>query len=771
MTRLIAADDFHDGAPLLRSPVFTLDQPSENLTRAVLEATALALYEPEVNGRPATDTVFNPGWDSYEFRVRLQSFDVTHLLSTETSTETTAGAGHRIGARLGNGWAHGRLGFLAGGGKFYTDEPAFYARLTLTFADGAQQIVETDETWEAHASDTTDNQIYDGQTIDARRRLPGWSTAADASTGWTGVHTKVFDEAKLFAQAELEVPPVRRIEAVTAREIMTTPSGKTVLDFGQNLVGWCRFTVPAGAATAGHEIVLRHAEVLEAGELGVRPLRTADCTDRFVLSGGEDFFEPTLTFHGFRYAEVTGWPGELGLGDIEAVVVHSDMRRTGTFECSDELVNQLHRNIVWGLRGNFLDVPTDCPQRDERLGWTGDIAVFAPTAAYLYDVRGFLGNWLANLAAEQADADGFVAAVVPDVLKFMPTPEDFPELDTTAIWSDASVWVTLELYRTYGDAALLARQFDSMAAHVRRVVSKLSPSGLWDADFQFGDWLDPDASPHNPADAKADKGVVATACLVRSAREVSEAAEILGLKAEAAEFSEIADVARANFLANYVDAEGRVRSDCATVYALAIHFDIVDSAHEPQRRAFAGQRLAEIVAERNYRVSTGFAGTPYVTWALSATGHVDAAYRLLLERECPSWLYPVTMGATTVWERWDSMLPDGSINPGEMTSFNHYALGAVADWLHKVVGGLSASAPGYASVRIAPQVGGGLTWAATSLDTAHGVISVRWDLDGDRFTLTCDVPAGVTAEVMLPDATARTVGTGAHRFESPVPVA
>ena len=478
-------------------------------------------------------------------------------------------------------------------------------------------------------------------------------------------------------------PPVVRHETRRPERVWHSPSGRTLVDFGQNLVGWVRFTTqgPSGA-----EIRIRHAEVLEDGELGVRPLRDAQATDRFILSGGVDSFEPTFTFHGFRYVEVTG---PLDPEALEAVVVHSDLRRTGTFECSDPLLTQLHRNVVWGLRGNFLDVPTDCPQRNERLGWTGDLAVFAPSAAYLYDVSSFLEDWLVDLDLEQQHADGMVPFVVPDVLKLMPHPVGLPPVDTAAVWSDAAVWVPWALYQAYGDPAVLERQYDSMCAHVRRVASKVSPSGVWDQGFQFGDWLDPDAPPDEPWRAKADPGVVATACLYRSTRMLAEVSSVLGH--DASEFAALADRTREAFVAAYVSEDGTVQSDCTTAYTLAIVFDLLS----PELEALAGDRLAELVVKSGHRISTGFAGTPYICEALARTGHLDDAYGLLLQRECPSWLYPVTMGATTVWERWDSMLPDGSINPGEMTSFNHYALGAVADWIHRTVAGIAPLEPGY----------------------------------------------------------------------------
>jgi alpha-L-rhamnosidase len=339
------------------------------------------------------------------------------------------------------------------------------------------------------------------------------------------------------------------------------------------------------------------------------------------------------------------------------------------------------------------------------------------------------------------------------VLKYVPSRVNRGPQDSTSFWSDAAVWVPWAIYQAYGNVDALAEAFPAMSAHVRRVEGKLSDRGLWDSGFQFADWLDPTAPPDDPAAAKADPAVVSTAAIYRSSALTAEVARVLSRTEDADHFDALADRLRAAFNEHYVDDDGRVRSDCPTVYALAIAFGLLD---EPRRQA-AGDRLAELVAENGYRIATGFAGTPYVTEALTLTGHLDDAYRLLLERECPSWLYSVSMGATTIWERWDSMLPDGSINPGQMTSFNHYALGAVADWMHRTVGGLAPAEPGYARVRVAPRPGGGLTWATTSLVTPHGEVAVSWRLsDGE---LECDItlPDGVTADVELPGSQPETV--------------
>jgi alpha-L-rhamnosidase len=731
----------HDhSAPLFRTE-FDLAEGHGPVASARWLVSALGVFEAYLGGDPVSEDVLSPGWSSYEWRLRYRQYDV--------AAQVRAASGPIVlGLALGNGWHRGNLTWWEIK-NVYGDRLGAIGELEITFADGYRQVVLTDESWTWGPSAVLEDDLYDGQTIDARLLSTAWLEPGFTDPAWSGVRALEFDVAKLVPYIG---PPVVRHEEVAPVRIWTSPSGRTLVDFGQNLVGWLKIAVRGGA---GQTVTVRHAEVLEHGELGARPLRKAKATDRFILSGRDDVFEPTFTFHGFRYAEVSGWPGELRADQLLAVVVSSDLRRIGEFACSDPMVNQLHANVVWGQRGNFLDVPTDCPQRDERLGWTGDIAVFAPTAAYLFDVQGFLQDWLADLDAEQAHANGLVAYVIPDVLKYAPTPRHFPHTETTAIWSDAAVWVPWALWQAYGDKNVLHSSYPAMTAHLHRAETLLSPTGLWDSGFQFGDWLDPSAPPDRPADAKADKGVVATACLYRSAAIVAEVARIRGLGEDAEYFAGLAKRTRAAFNEHYVDDDGVVLSDCPTVYALAIAFDLLD---EPQRR-YAGDRLAELTAANGYRISTGFAGTPYICDALTQTGHVDAAYRLLLERECPSWLYPVTMGATTIWERWDSMLPDGSINPGQMTSFNHYALGAVADWMHRVIGGIAPAAPGYERVRLAPQPGGGLTWARSALRTPHGDVRVAWEIANAELRLEADLPEGMTAEIELP-GTASEVVTG-----------
>ena len=740
---VLPADSGEEPVALLRRE-FVLDQP---VVRARLYATAQGVYEAELNGSVVGDHVLAPGWTSYTHRLRYQTYDVTDLVSQGANA---------LGVHLADGWFAGPLGFT-GRKAVYGDRTGAFVQLEVEHPDGSRTTVTTDGSWRSAPSPLTRSGLYNGETFDARRELPGWSTPSFDDTDWTPVETGELDVTTLVAPTG---PPVRRTQTLPVQEITTSPSGRTLVDFGQNLVGRIRFALPDGPA--GTEITVRHAEVLEHGELGTRPLRRARATDVVVLDGdGPRTWEPRFTFHGFRYAEVRGWPGELRAEDLEAVVVHTDLRRTGTFTCSDPDVARLHENVVWGMRGNFLDVPTDCPQRDERLGWTGDLQVFAPTASFLYDTAGMLRSWLTDLAVEQlVDHGGIVPMYVPFV-ELLPFPQQ-----AEVGWGDAAVVVPWVLYQRTGDTGVLADQWESMTAWIDVFAARAGaaldfPGG----GFSFGDWLDTAAPPDNPAGARTPWQCVATAYLARSARTVAQVAELLGR--DGSRFADLAERAAERFRAEYVTPSGRVTFPSQTAYALALEFDLLT----PAQRAHAGALLAEQVLKDGFHIASGFLGTPLVTDALTDAGELATAYELLLQRENPSWLYPVSMGATTIWERWDSMLPDGSINPGDMTSFNHYALGAVADWLHRTVAGLAPAAPGYRRLRFAPRPGPGITSAAATHETPYGTAAVSWTVDGTAFALDVTVPPGTTAEVSLPGGSdVVEVGSGRHSFTRQVTV-
>lgn len=708
------------------------------LVRATLRVTGIGLVEPHLNGEVVGDELLAPGWTSYRHRLVVSTHDVT---------ERVVSGANVVGAVLGEGWAIGRLGW-EGTRNHYADRPALYLELELGYADRIE-FVASDGSFRAGSGGVRANGIYDGEEFDARLEQTGWDAPGFDATGWGAVEP--FDWP-LESLIEPVAPQIRRIEERVPAEVLTTPSGRTVVDFGQNLTGWVRIKV---AGNPGDAVTLRHAEALTGGEIDVETLRSAKATDRYVLRGdGPEHWEPRFTFHGFRYVEVGGWPGEFSADDIRAVVVHSEMARTGWFETSNELVNRLHENVVWSMRGNFVGVPTDCPQRDERLGWTGDINAFAPTAAFLYDVRGVLGSWLEDLATEQREK-GFVPWVVPDVLSTPSSP--------AALWSDVAVSLPWALYQEYGELEILRRAYPSMSAYICSVAPLLDEHGLWSGGFQFGDWLDPDAPIDNPAGGKTDRHLVASAYLCKTTRELARTAALLDHDDDASHFAALAERVRSAFRREYVTEAGRIVNESATAYAVALVFDLL----EPGQRQRAGDELATLVAKAGFTISTGFAGTPLVTDALSSTGHLDVAYALLMQTRCPSFLYPVTMGGTTIWERWDAIRPDGSINPSGMTSLNHYALGAVASWLHRVVGGIEATEPGFRRLRISPKPGGGLTFATTRHESVLGEISVAWRIEGSEMSLQVRVPDGAEADVVLPlhpDHSTAKVDAGIHSW-------
>lgn len=728
-------------AYLLRAE-FDLQTDAADVARARIYSTAHGVYELELNGSAVADDRLAPGWTSYRNRLRYQTYDVTDRLRSGANV---------LGAWLADGWYRGHIGFDGGLWDIYGSDVALLLQLELTAADGTVTAVPLRWTWSE--SPITEVGLYEGETFDARLLDAAWSTPGfDAST-W--VPASVLDRTRFSARIEPPTAlPVREIETLAPAGIERRENGRIRIDFGQNVSGVLRIRP---RARAGQVIRLHHAEVLEGEELGTRPLRGATSIDTYIAGGRPDeVYSPRFTIHGFQFAEIEGWEGDLTAADVEAVVIHTDMMRTGWFDSSHDGLNQLHSNVVWSMRDNFVDLPTDCPQRDERVGWTGDIQVFAPTALRLFAAHGTLTGWLRDLAAEQWD-DGHVPQFIPWVECGFP---NFP----TAAWGDAAVIVPWEMYRNDGDIRVLEAQYDSMKAWVDLVDRLTGHTGLWAQGFQLGDWLDPKAPPHDPGESQTDRHLVATAYHVKTARILSETAALLGRSADAAHYGAIAAQATKAFQAEYISPAGRVVSDTVTSIAVALVFDLFENARQEH---VAGERLAELVVRSDFRISTGFVGTPIICDALVRAGKPDHAYQLLTQDQLPSWLYPVSMGATTIWERWDSMLPDGTINPGDMTSFNHYALGAVADFLHRVVAGMSSTAPGWTQIRFAPVLGGGLSHASARFDSVWGVASSSWHRSGTDFTLTVEVPVGARGEVVLPHSTeAVPVGSGIHTFHS-----
>ncbi|PWW74175.1 Glycoside Hydrolase Family 78 protein [Tuber magnatum] len=712
---------------------FTLGDRDKMIKRARLYVTALGVYEVEINGRKVGDEEFAPGWTSYGHRIKYQTFDVAGLLRKGENA---------VGAYLGDGWYRGRMGFEGGRMAIYGKDIGLIFQLEITHEDNTVTRVVSDDSWKASTGAILYSEIYDGELYDARMEKPGWSSPGYTGSGdWSAVRELPFPAAALVSPPG---PPVRCTEIRAPVRGFTTPSGKTVVDFGQNLVGRLRIK-PCGPA--GHKITFIHTEVLEkSGEVATRPLRAAQCTDHYIMKGGgePEVYEPKFTFHGFRYVQVDNWPADSDLlADVEARVLHTDMQRTGWFSCSNHLINRLHQNVVWGMRGNFLEIPTDCPQRDERLGWTGDIHVFSETASFLYDCSGMLQGWLQDLAFEQMDDEHYVPPlVVPDVID----PAKFPRIPQ-AVWQDVAIVLPWVLYTRFGDVNILYSQLASMKSWLSSGIPRDPATGLWSKTFQFGDWLDPSAPGDAPQDGCTDPMLVANAFLIHVTDLLSQISTILGDPGGAAAYATSARALRQAFNNEYVTPTGRLSSDSQTAYVLALRFNIFPTSAQVEG---ASRRLAEVVRKSRFRIATGFAGTPYILPTLTTTGNRQLAYRMLCERKCPSWLYPLQHDATTIWERWDGILPDGSINPAEMISFNHYALGAVAEWMHASIGGIAPAAPGWKKIWVAPVPGGEVSWAEVRFLSAYGEVYVRWEIKDARFKLEVRIPGNASAGIVFP---------------------
>jgi alpha-L-rhamnosidase len=703
---------------------FTKTFEADSVAGARLYLTAQGAVVAFLNGHEVGAEVLAPGWTSYHHRLAVRTHDVTHLLRPGTN---------ELIALVAPAWFSGRFGLRETSG-LYGKHLGLLAQLEA----GGAVLAATEESWSASSAPFALAEIYDGETYD--ERLAGEPCP---------VTTIDFDPSVLVAPS---VPPVVRTQVVQPVH-GDTKDGALQLDFGQNLVG--RMRIGVQGVPAGTEIVMRHAELLGPdGRLFTEPLRTAKATDTYIVRGDAvESYEPTFTFHGFRYAEIAAIdPANV---TAEAVVVHSDLERLGTFACSDPLINKLHECVVWGQRGNFVSVPTDCPQRDERLGWTGDAQVFSPTASFLYDCETFWENWLADLAADQHD-DGSVPCVIPDI--------DLAIGNGACGWADAACVVPWTTYEAYGDDTVLRNALPSMIAWADYVYTRLDADHRWRRDFQFGDWLDPDAPTAEPWRAKAKFDLVASAYAVRSTELLARAATVLGEAGMAARYTERAALLREAWQRNYAEAALTTQTGCA----LAIEFGLAPDSDA------AGNALVQLIRDADNHLATGFLGTPLLLPALEHTGHLDVAYDVLFQRTCPSWLYQVIAGATTIWERWDALRPDGSV-PTEalgggsgagMVSFNHYAYGAVADWLHRTVAGLAPDPdePGYRHVIVKPQPGGRLSSASASLKSRYGHTSVDWRVEGPRLVVDVEIPPNASATIELPDGSTSTMGSGSRTF-------
>ncbi|MBW5447732.1 Bacterial alpha-L-rhamnosidase [Cohnella sp. CFH 77786] len=717
-----------DRCPMLRKS-FRVDG---RIREARMYATALGLYELTLNGIRVGDRYFTPGWTSYRQRLQYQTYDVTSLLRKGENV---------VGCMLGKGWYKGEIGWEGESGK-YGDRLALLLQMHITLEDGTEWTLETDGTWKAAPSPILMSEIYHGETYDARLEQPGWNAPGFDDGSWS--FAEIIEHPKSILTAQ-ENEPVQAVESIAPIALITTPEGDSVLDFGQNMVGWVRFAV---SGESGDEVTLQHAEVLDQdGNFYTDNLRKAKQTVRYALrGGGRETFEPHFTFQGFRYVRLTGFRAPISLDDFEGIVLHSHMNPTGRFECSDPMINQLQHNILWGLKGNFLDVPTDCPQRDERLGWTGDAQMFIRTAAYLVNVNPFFTKWLRDLKADQAP-DGGVPFVVPHVLK--------PTSHSSAAWGDAAVICPWTLYLVYGDTRILEEQYDSMKAWVEYIRRSGDDECLWNTGFHFGDWLGLDAKPDSYIGA-TDKDYIATAFYAHSVSLLQKTAAVLNEQADAEAYSVLRDRIQDAFEREFVTPSGRLSVPTQTAQVLGLTFGLLRGKAKER----AVRKLTELLEESKFHLTTGFVGTPYLNHALSENGLTEAAYKLLFQQDYPSWLYQVTKGATTIWEHWDGIREDGSFWSRDMNSFNHYAYGAIGDWLYRCVAGIDTdeSCPGYKKIRIRPQPPAqGLDWADGRLDTMYGTVRSAWRRREDgKMELQATIPPNTTAEIRLPGAAAAT---------------
>ncbi|MCC6415747.1 MAG: glycoside hydrolase family 78 protein [Opitutaceae bacterium] len=715
-------------SPYLRT-IFNLAKP---IADARLFVTALGLYEFSINGERVGVEQFAPGWTDYAKRVQYQAYDVTKLLQPGANA---------AGAILGDGWYSGRIGWRSRG--YYGERPKLLAQLVVTYRDGSIETIATDGGWKTAFGAVVDNDFMAGETHDARRELTGWASADYDDSAWQPATTFPAPAIELSPTIGPLVRVTQELKPIAApRKQDAWPEPVWIFDLGQNIAGRVRLRVKGAA---GRIVKLRFAEILDPAsqQLYTDNLRAIRCTDFYTLRGdsADEIWEPKFTFHGFRYVEVSGYPGEPTADAITGIVLHSDTPRTGDFSCDDALINQLQRNIDWGQRGNFLEVPTDCPQRNERLGWMGDAQVFIRTAAWNRDVQGFFIKWQRDIADAQGKQGEF-SAVVPHV-------EGVPP-DGGPAWADAGIICPWTIYLCYGDRALLAQHYGSLKRFIAYLKSKsrdlirVHPAiGEWQG---FGDWLALDGS--GKTEGGTPKDLIGTAMFAHSTSLAAQIAHLLGEKQDAAAFEKLHARIRAAYQKRFVSADGLVTGLTQTAYVLTLQFDLAPENLRPKLLA----ELVRDIEQRGHQLTTGFVGTSYLPHVLTRFGRIDVAYKLLHQKKWPSWLYAVTQGATTIWERWDGWTPEKGFQDKGMNSFNHYAYGAIGSWLYQVVAGieLDPGRPAYKHIRLAPQPGGELKQARGHIRSIHGEIVSAWKLGANRFDWEVMVPANTTATASFP---------------------
>lgn len=696
---------------------FILDENRE-IVKATAYLTARGLYEARLNGERVGDAYLTPGWTSYNKRIQYQAYDVRDMIRKGENT---------IGIILAEGWYKGRISR-----NVYGSETALLAQLVVEYKDGTTTVIASDGTWKVSDGPLRSSGIYDGEIYDARKEIAGWDEPGYNALSWEKV---IIGDYSFDNIVHTVNEPVRKHEELKPVEILISPAGDTIVDFGQNLVGWVRLKAGGGR---GDTIILSHAEVLDKeGNFYTENLRGAKQRNVYILNGKEQVFEPRFSWQGFRYVKVEGLERMPHEDDMTAIVLYSDMDRTGEFHTSNPDINRLQDNIVWSQKGNFLDVPTDCPQRDERLGWTGDAQVFCNTAAFNMNVNSFFAKWLKDLAADQFD-DGNVPVVIPNVLGKASAG--------SAGWSDAATIISWNIYLAYGDRKVLEDQYHSMKAWVEYLVNA-SDDLLRDQGFHYGDWLFYSLDDDNAGrSAVTDRYLIAQCFFANSVRIVAETAAILGKEEDAQYFSALHGQVKEIFNNEFVTPNGRLASNTQSAYVLALQFDLLPVNMREQ----AVDRLVENIRQYGMHITTGFLGTPYINHVLTRFGRVDVAYELLLQDTYPSWLYPVKKGATTIWERWNGIKPDGSFQYASMNSFNHYAYGAIGEWMYRMIAGIRPDKPGYSEFVIDPRPGGNISSAGGQLLTYYGLIKSDWKIENGDFFIDIQVPVNTGARVYLP---------------------
>ena len=718
---------------------------TKSVKKATLCATAMGTYVPRFNGQRLGKGVLAPGWTCYKERVQYQTYDVTALLEKENTIS--------IGA--GQGWAVGDIGFQSNN-RYFADQISIFAWLDILFTDGTKTCVATDESWEVYTNEVTFTEIYHGETVDKTAEIKLLGNARAVKIG-----------SKVIPQMGEDITEQERLAPIA---LIVTPKGERVIDFGQNMTGYVQISI---TAPRGSRIVLHNAEVLDSeGNFYNANYRHARSEMTYICSGEADVFKPSYCFQGFRYIRLTEYPFEtVDLANFTAIAVNSDMKRTGSYRCGNEKINQLYHNIIWGQKSNYLDIPTDCPQRDERLGWTGDAQVFCRTAAINFDIEKFMEKWLGDMAIDQAKENGIVRGVIPVTMKH-PTR-------ISAAWGDAACIIPWQLYEAYGSKKLLKQHLPMMKAWVDYLHRTGPAEYLWLGGMHYGDWLAMDAGEDSYVGATSND-LIASAFFAYSCSLVVKAGKVLGEDVSEYEalYTNVRKAFREYFMENGMPKEEfplteETRSDHAvvdtvrkgvtqTAITLILHFGLCE---EEERPALAA-KLVELIRDFGGCMATGFVGTPYLLHVLSAHGYTDVAYSLLMQEKNPSWLYSVTHGATTMWEHWNSLKEDGSFWSTDMNSFNHYAYGAVFDWIFGVSSGIKpvAADPAYKTVEIAPHPDKCLGWADASIESRNGNVRSYWYYKGETVYYEFDIPAGVTANVQLPSGKQYTLSGGSYRF-------